>query len=183
MRCSKAPKIDFAVTDEQLTGTAGLASVATLASWIDLPCQLARPVRVKRRRPVEQMLMSLICSFCAGGSHLSDADSLAGDRAPLLGNGERLPVPRYSFILVSRNARPLAASGIRSRTERCRSMQNVSGSVLGRTATVPSHWKFSFRLRSAPKSADPAPTAKFQPQATLDFPRHESQGVRNLVEG
>ncbi len=84
MPCSKAPKIDFAVTDEKLTGTAGLALVATLASWIDLPCQLARRVRVKRRRRGcrdEEMLLSLIYSFCPGGGHLSDVDSLAGDPA------------------------------------------------------------------------------------------------------
>ncbi len=39
------PKIGFAVTDEQLTGTAVLALVASLASWIDLPCQIARCCR------------------------------------------------------------------------------------------------------------------------------------------
>ena len=84
MPYSKAPKIDFAVSDEQLTGSAGLALVATLASWLDLPCQLAQRVRVKRRRrgcADEQMLLSLIYSFCAGGGHLSDVDSLGRDRA------------------------------------------------------------------------------------------------------
>jgi len=36
---SKAPQIDFAVSNQLLTGSAGLALVA---SWLDLPCQLAR---------------------------------------------------------------------------------------------------------------------------------------------
>ena len=69
MPYSKAPKIGFSVSDEQLTGSAGLALVASLASWLDLPCQLARRVRLKRRRrgcADEQMLLSLIYSFCAG---------------------------------------------------------------------------------------------------------------------
>ena len=47
---------------------------------------------------------------------------------------------------------------IRSRIQRRRRMQNVSGSVLRRTAAVSSHWKFIFRSHSAPKSADPAIT-------------------------
>lgn len=84
MPYSKAPKIDFSVTDEQLTGSAGLALVATLASWLDLPCQLARRVRLKRRQrgcSDDQMLLSLIDSLCAGGGHLSDVDSLGRDRA------------------------------------------------------------------------------------------------------
>ncbi len=58
----------------------------------------------------------------------------------------------------SRNARPLATTGIRSPIERRRSMQYVSVTVLQRTGAVSSHWKFIFRSRSAPKSAYLAPT-------------------------
>ncbi len=49
MPCSKAPAIDFALSDVQLTGSAGLAVVATSASWLDLNCPLARRVRVRCR--------------------------------------------------------------------------------------------------------------------------------------
>ena len=78
---SKAPKIDFAVSNHLLTGSARLALVA---SWLDLPCQLARRVRLKLRCrgcADEQMLLSLIYSLCAGGGHLSAVDSLQYDRA------------------------------------------------------------------------------------------------------
>ncbi|MCY4189274.1 MAG: hypothetical protein OXD30_12405 [Bryobacterales bacterium] len=81
---SKAPKIDFAVSHQLLTGSAGLALVASLASWLDLPCQLARRVRLKLRRrgcADEPMLLSLLYSFCAGGGHLSAVDNLQHDRA------------------------------------------------------------------------------------------------------
>lgn len=109
MPSSKAPKIDFAVTDEQLTGSAGLALVANLAGGLDLPCQLAQRVRLKRRQrgcSDEQMLLSLIYCFCAGGGHLSDVDSLQSD--PAHADGQRLLVPRYGFIVVSWDDLPLA---------------------------------------------------------------------------
>lgn len=82
----EGPKIDPAASDGQLTSSAGLALLAALANWLDLPCQLARRVRVKLRRwgrADEQMLLSLIYAFCAGGGHLSDFDSLGRDRAAL----------------------------------------------------------------------------------------------------
>ena len=110
---SKAPKIDFAVSNQLLTGSAGLALVASLASWLDLPCQLARRVRLKLRRrgcADEQMLLSLIYSFCAGGGHLSDVDSLQHDRAAQRITGlQRVPDSRrLGEYLARMSAGPLA---------------------------------------------------------------------------
>ena len=110
---SKAPKIDFAVSNQLLTGSAGLALVASLASWPDLPCQLARRVRLKLRCrgcADEQMLFSLIYSFCAGDGHLSDVDSLQHDRAAQRISGlQRVPDSRrLGEYLARMNAGPLA---------------------------------------------------------------------------
>ncbi len=64
-----SPEAQFGVSDEELTGLAGLALVARLVKYLGLAEGLARLVRVKRRRRGcrdEQMLLSLIYSFCAG---------------------------------------------------------------------------------------------------------------------
>lgn len=97
---ARAPKISFAVTDEQLTGKAGLALVASLATWLDLPSRLAQAVQLKRRRRGcgdRDMLLALIYSFCCGGGHLADVDALAQDAVagqltglPALPNSRRL---------------------------------------------------------------------------------------------
>ncbi len=82
MAVSRAPKDTLGVTGEQLTGKAGLALVATLASLLDLPARLFRSVRLKRRRRGcrdDQMPFSLIYSFCPDGGHLSDVDALSAD--------------------------------------------------------------------------------------------------------
>ena len=84
MPCSKAPKICFAVTDEQLTETAGTALVASLAKWVDRPRQRARRVRLKRRRRCcrDEQLLSLIDSCCTGEpiSAMSTASPAIGRR-------------------------------------------------------------------------------------------------------
>ena len=80
---ARAPKISFAVSDEQLTGKAGLALVGQLG---DL-ARFAQPPRSGRGNssagaaaaPNRDMLLALIYSFCCGGGHLTDVDALAQD--------------------------------------------------------------------------------------------------------
>ena len=67
MSYSKIPKIGLSATDQQLTASAGLARTSSLASWLDLPCQLARRVRrmgLLRGFAGDRMLLSLIYTFC-----------------------------------------------------------------------------------------------------------------------
>lgn len=84
MPCLKALKIGFTVIDEQLTWSAGSASVESSVNWLDSPRQLARWVRIKRcrrGRSDDQMLLSLIHSFCVWGCCLNDVNNLGCDQA------------------------------------------------------------------------------------------------------
>ena len=68
----------FGASDEELTCLAGLALVARGVTYLGLAEGLARLVRVKRRWRAcrdEQMLLSLIYSFCASGGNLSEVDA------------------------------------------------------------------------------------------------------------
>lgn len=94
MPVSRAPQLAFGVSKEELTGHAGLAFLARLASFPGRPEALARLVRSKRRRRGcrdEQMLLVPTYSFCPCGGHLSDMDALGAAQAacPVAGPGSR----------------------------------------------------------------------------------------------
>lgn len=108
-----APEAQFGVTDEELTGLAGLVKYLGLAE------ALAELVRVKRRRRGwrdDQMLLSLGYSFRAGGGHLNEVDALGAD--PVVGRGAGLrAVPdsrrlgEYLGRLLGAGSGPVPGSG------------------------------------------------------------------------
>lgn len=95
MPYSKALAIDFAVSDVQLTGSAGLALVATSACWLDLHWPLARRVPDSRRLGESLARMSALPLARPQACEYTDQD--CGQRWMRRGSGCRCRRTRSSW--------------------------------------------------------------------------------------
>lgn len=91
-------KIEIDITDEQLTGLAGLHFVAAMAHRLKIPTLIRQAIHVKQRQrgcSDTETLLGIIYSLAAGNGSLRDLDAFRQDAATLTIAGmERAPASR-----------------------------------------------------------------------------------------